>query len=253
MLRSAMIRSHMSGCVDVHCMCRNRSLLYDSVTGEWSCLSIAPQNDPIFCKFFLKMLFEEGLAKFKEKRIIELSYLFAKWSLFHLYQKLLYEIKQYGCLFEREINLSDSYQMYHLRREIYDYLEMRNINNTYLKIEDVEKFDDSYQALKEKIIEIVKTHELFWKAMSETVVNRRDLLRIADDLAIRKENIEELYQKTLFYNSKSTGLLITMSMYSLKVVFDFKLARNIKKSIILESLNGRESTFEFPKEFRGDS
>jgi hypothetical protein len=129
-----MIRSHMSSCVDVHCMCRNRSLLYDSVIGEWSSPSIAPQNDPIFCKFFLKMLYEEGMAKFKEDKIIELGYIFAKWNLFHLYQKLLYQIKMYSCLFEREINMSDSYQVYHIRREIHEYLDMRSINNTHLKI-----------------------------------------------------------------------------------------------------------------------
>lgn len=98
------------------------------------------------------MLLEEGRDKFRESRLIELTWLYLKWGLLRLYQDIFREITIYNSMFERESNLGDSYLLYHLRKEIKAFLEMRNVNNSVrLMIEDVEKFDSCYETLKQEI------------------------------------------------------------------------------------------------------
>lgn len=132
--------------------------MYDPTKREWSDVAVAPHNDHVYCKHFINMMYQEGLTKFREFRLVTISHIYALWDMFRLYQRVLKEIEAYKAMFQKEMNVGDWFLIHHLKILIFEYLRSRSSTTQNLPVEEIEKFDNTFKSLQDHVHELTQFH-----------------------------------------------------------------------------------------------
>lgn len=91
----------------------------------------------MFCKFFLKTMFLQGLSKFREHKLIHLTFLYFNWDTFKLYTKIPELIQHFLSSFSGMYNLSDEQLVFHLRRVVLEHMNDRRRGEPTIPVEDI--------------------------------------------------------------------------------------------------------------------
>lgn len=97
-----------------------------------------------------------------------------------------------------------------------------------MPVEDIEKFDKSFNGLYERITYLVELYQMMWKTTIEPVVDKGVLLKVCEEITERKVMVKRLYEECVMYNKRSKPLMVHMYLYCFKIAFDGWLGKRIK-------------------------
>ena len=250
LMLASIIQVHIENCAKSACVCKNRSKLYDPITQTESDTSVAIFKDPVFLKNFLLMLIQEVKVKFSGSMNIQIISTLYQLEQFDNFAQVSQELSTFD---HREKELSFHYQicMDRISRKMKVQLKERDQNSQFANdhIEDVLKFDNFSDRLKECIFAIIENYSTFWDLLSENINEVKKIsIRCRNIIRLKKE-IKTLFKDICSITRESSVMNYLIEFYFVYVISEPEKAAKFnpnkkQKKIVMKSfrLNSNEAT-----------
>lgn len=233
------LTNHLKQCKDIHCVCRNRSNLYDPSKKETACTDTSLHKDPIFQKFFQFKIIADSVSKMKRSSVQNLSqfhYLFEDIENISL---VINYIESYKKMYNNKSSITLEFCIYRLKISIKKYLKKynNNIDISRQAYENIRYHDIGMEKLKKIMVKSTDYYVQMWIIQRD--IDLKLLNKVVQKLTNLKKKAMDIYHKILSRSSKSIEFRFLMKLYFDYIIMDPQLSLNSESNIFSNKLNSQ--------------
>ena len=149
LLLISIIKVHTEKCVDVMCVCKNISELYDPKSNEVSDPNISIFKNTVFIKNYLLMLIKESCKKLPKSSLLNIDLFLFLFKEMHNIPQVNHNIMLFEKQSQQSLFVTVKYAIYRLKISIYYFLKDKNKNSPTggITFENIRVFDEEMKIL----------------------------------------------------------------------------------------------------------
>ena len=200
-----MIKVHTEKCVDVMCVCKNISDLYDPKSNEVSDPNISIFKNTVFIKNYLLMLIKESCKKLPKSSLLNIDLFLFLFKEMHNIPQVNHNIMLFEKQSQQSLFVTVKYAIYRLKISIYYFMKDKNKNSLTgaITFENIRVFDEEMKILNKQSVKIVELYARMWDILGDVVPDIILLEKVCMKLIDERSNAEITYQKILGVTNSS--------------------------------------------------
>lgn len=242
LLLTSIIKVHTEKCLDVECVCKRRSELYDPKTRNIGDMSIPIFKDQVFIKNYLLMLIKDSCKKLPKSSLLNIDLFLFLFKEMNNIPQVNHNIILFEKQAQQNLFVTVKYAIYRLKISIYYFMKHNNKNyktSSGIMFEKIRVFDEEMKNLSKNCVKIVELYARMWDILGDVVPDLVLLERVCTRLIDERDNAEQIYFKILNVTKNSLSFLTLMTLYSKFIAFDDLLFSDIQEK--LKQLEGTPS------------
>lgn len=241
LLLTSIIKVHTEKCLDVECVCKRRTELYDPKTRGTGDPNIPIFKDQVFIKNYLLTLIKESCKKLPKSSLLNIDLFLFLFKEMNNIPQVNHNIILFEKQSQQNLFVTVKYAIYRLKISIYYFMKQssKNSKTSSIMYEKIRVFDEEMKNLTKNCVKIVELYARMWDILGDIVPDIVLLERVCTKLIDERNNAEMIYFKILRVTKNSLSFLTLMTLYSKFIAFDDLLFCDIQEK--LKKLEGTPS------------